>query len=96
MSVILAKEKYKLALFALVAPGDIHSRVSTALGNYIFHLDSLNDLPDNARQLHLKLYQDIGVEATEVPHVAEKVNAMSELEVEKIAQHIVNTYEALV
>jgi len=96
MSIKLAKDHYRLALQALVAPGDIHARVNAAIGSHIFHVDKNLDLPKAAQALHAKLYQDLGLEDNHPENVRDKILSMSEMEVEKIAQHIVNAFEALV
>lgn len=95
MSIKQAKDHYRLALQALVAPGDIHSRVNAAIGSHIFHLDANLDLPPSAQAFHSALYSDLGLEDNHPANVRAKIDAMSEMEVEKIAQHILKAYEEL-
>ncbi len=96
MSIKLAKEHYKLAMFALISPGDIHSRVNAAIGSHIFHLDANIDLPATSKSFHSKLYKDLGLEDNHPSNVSKKIQDMSEVEVEKLAQHILDAYEAIV
>ncbi|MEH6549843.1 MAG: hypothetical protein V7711_12160 [Pseudomonadales bacterium] len=96
MSQLLAKRKYSLALMSLVAPGDIHSRVAAALSMHLLHIDEENDFVEPAKSSHSDLIKSLEIENPHTDHVREKINAMSEVDVEKIAQHIVATYEKLV
>lgn len=96
MSQLFAKKKYNLALMSLVAPGDIHSRVAAALCMHLLHIDEGTDIVESARSSHLELISSLGIDQAHADHVREKINAKSEVEVEKIAQHIVNVYEKVI
>ncbi len=93
MSQLFAKKKYSLALMSLVAPGDIHSRVAAALCMHLLHIDEESDFVEPAKSSHAELIKSLGIDNPHTDHVREKINAMSEVEVEKVAQHIVATYE---
>ena len=86
MSQLHGIEKFKLALLDLVGPGDIHSRVQAALCQHIIHLSPSEDVGEAIQgQLQdlLDQYHDNSVE---------KIKALSELDAEHLAQHIVGMY----
>ncbi len=74
---------------ALVAPGDIRSGVYAALCEHLLHIDEKINLPDNLRDIYDHMLDTIGIDKSNLKDVRQNIEMMSELEVEKIAQHIV-------
>ena len=96
MSHRLGKEKFYLALLDLVAPGDIHSRVSSSLSQHLLHIKKDEDLPDAARNDYASFINSLNIDSSPGGHVTEIINSMSEVEVEKVAQKIVSLYEKVI
>ena len=96
MSAHHAHQKFHMALLSLVAPGDIHSRLTSAFSHHLSHLDVESDIPENLqadfrRLLHLSNH---GRESKN--HVSELIGQMDEYEAEKLAQHTVELFEKVV
>lgn len=96
MSYRYGKEKFNFALLDLVAPGDIHSRVSSALSQHLLHIKEDEDLPDTVRMDFVQFRNSLHIESAPEGHVTEIINRMSEVEAEKIAQHIVELYAKVI
>ena len=96
MSYHYAKEKFKFALMDLVAAGDIYSRVASALSQHLQHIKEDEDLPDAVRKGYVQLRKSLNIEKAPGGHVVEIINNMSEFEVEKVAQHIVELYTEVI
>ena len=96
MSHRFGKEKFNLALLNLVAPGDIHSRVSSALSQHLLHIKEDEDLPDKVRNDYVQFRNSLNIEGAPGVHITEIINNLSEVEVEKIAQHIVALYAMVI
>ena len=81
-----------MAMMDLVAPGDIHSRVSAALAQHIWHVDAEQDLPpslgNELDDLRRSVTNDGG-------HVYDIIGNLSETEVERLAQKILTLYEKI-
>jgi hypothetical protein len=96
MSDRYGKEKFHLALIDLVAPGDIHSRVSSALSQHLLHITVDTDLPDSVKEDYVSFKDSLHIEKALNGHVTDVINNMNEVEVEKIAQQIVVLYEKVI
>ena len=96
MSHHYGKEKFYFALLDLVAPGDIHSRVSAALSQHLLHIKEDEDLPERVRKDYVQLRNSLNIESAAHHHITEIINNMSEVEAEKIAQHIVKLYAQVI
>lgn len=96
MSHHYGKEKFNFALLDLVAPGDIHSRVSSALSQHLLHISEDEDLPDLARKDYIQLRNSLNIDSIAGSHVTEVIDKMSEVEVEKVAQHIVKLFAKVI
>ena len=90
MSQHFGKEKFHMAMLDLVAPGDIHARVSAALAQHLWHVDAEQDMPPELGNELNQLRQSV---STGGGHVYEAIGQLSETEVEKLAQKIVTLYE---
>jgi len=95
MSTHFGKEKFHLALMSLVSPGDIHSRVTAALAQHLFHVKEDEDLPEQIRSEFKRFHSSLNVESVPSGHISDVINNMSETEVEKVAQNIVALQEKL-
>ena len=93
MSLHYGKVKFHMAMLGLVAPGDIHSRVSSALGLHLLHINTEEDLPATIKNDFIQFKNSLNVESAAARHVAEIIKDMSEIDVEKLAQKIVVLYE---
>ena len=96
MSHRFGKEKFYFALLDLVAPGDIHSRVSSALSQHLFHIKEEEDLPEAVRNNYVEFKNSLHIESAHDGHVTEVINNMSEVDAEKVAQNIVALYEKVI
>ena len=96
MSDRYGKEKFHLALIDLVAPGDIHSRVSSALSQHLLHITVDTDLPDSVKEDYISFKDSLHIEKEQSGHVTDVINNMNEVEAEKIAQQIVVLYEKVI
>ena len=96
MSNRFGKEKFYFALLDLVAPGDIHSRVSSALSQHLLHITEDTDLTDAVKDDYISFKKSLNIENTSTGHVTDVINNMSEVEAEKIAQQIVGLYEKVI
>ena len=96
MSHRFGKEKFYFALLNLVAPGDIHSRVSSAIGQHLLHIQVDEDLPDAVKSDYINFVNSLSIERSSGGHVTEIIHDMSEVDAEKVAQHIVALYEKVV
>ena len=93
MSLQFGKEKLRMAMLDLVAPGDIHSRVAAALGQHILHINEDEDIHPSAKSEFIQLKQSLHFEGTANHRATEAIEKMSEIEVERIAQKVVALYE---
>ena len=96
MSDRYGKEKFHLALIDLVAPGDIHSRVSSALSQHLLHITVDTDLPDSVKEDYVSFKDSLHIEKAQSGHVTDVINNMNEVEAEKIAQQILVLYEKVI
>lgn len=96
MSTRSGKQKFYFALLDLVAPGDIHSRVSSALSQHLLHITEDTDLPDSVKADYINFKNSLPIKNTPTGHVTDVINNMSEVEAEKIAQQIVGLYEKVI
>jgi hypothetical protein len=96
MSHHFGKQKFYFALLNLVAPGDIHSRVSAALSQHLLHIKEDDDLPESVRKEYLEFKNSLDIGNANDGHVVEIINNMSEVDAEKVAQHMVALYEKVI
>jgi|GEM_PF-4960424 len=89
MSIQFCKQKFHLAIFDLVAPGNIRSRMEAAWSQHLIHLDPVADLPELSANDFKNLKSMI------LEHIHDKLENISEFEVEKLAQETVNLYEKI-
>jgi hypothetical protein len=85
-----------MAMLDLVAPGDIHSRVASALSLHLMHINEDEDLSGTIKNDFIQLKNSLKVESAAAGHVVEVINSMSEIDAEKLAQRIVILYEQLI
>jgi len=96
MSHHFGKEKFYFALLDLVAPGNIHARVSSALSQHLLHIKEDEDLSDAVRNDYVEFKNSLNIESGHDGHITELINNMSEIDAEKVAQHIVSLYEKVI
>lgn len=89
MSHIYCMEKMHMAVFNLVGPGSMKSRLANAVNHHLLHLsidtDIPKDLEDDYNQIMHSLNQDNNLQ--------KRIENLSELEAEKYAQKIVCLFE---
>jgi len=86
MSIHYGLEKFKAAILVLVEPGDIHERVQAAICQHLIHLSPSNDVSEVIKdqlQEILNRYHD---------NCANEIMALSELDAEHLAKHIVDMH----
>jgi DNA-directed RNA polymerase subunit F len=96
MSHHFGKEKLHMAMLDLVAPGDIHTRVTAAVCQHLLHVKENEDLPDSARSAFARLRQALRLDGPESHQITDTINNLSETDAERIAQKIVALHEAVI
>lgn len=87
MSEHYSKEKFHLAILALVAPGDVHARLSAAWGQHLIHLDPKSDFSELNSASYLQLKERV------MENLKDNFASLSEYDAEKLAQETVHLYE---
>ena len=84
MSHIYGMEKLHMAVFNLVGPGSMQSRLTNAVNSHLLHISVESDLPE-----------ELGNEYNEIINALAKRDALSEIDAEHYAQKIVGLNEKL-
>jgi len=82
MSHIHGMEKLHMAVFNLVGPGSMQSRLTNAVNSRLLHISVEFDMPE-----------ELGNEYNELINTLAKRDALSEIDAEHYAQKIVNLHE---
>lgn len=81
MSYIRGMEKLHMAVFNLVGPGSLQSRLSNAVNSHLLHIAVGSDLPNELGEDYFNIVNSV------------KDDALSEIEAEHLAQKIVGLHE---
>ena len=95
MSTHCAHQKFHMALRNLVAPEDIHSRLTSAFSHQLIHLDVESDMPKSLQADFRELLRLVNHGVEPKGHVSDLIGEMEEYETEKLAQHTVELFETI-
>ena len=89
MSQIYAMEKMHMAVFNLVGPGSMKSRLANAVNSHLLHLSTESDLPSSLENDYDEIIHGLNKHG----NINKELENISEIEAERYAQRIVCLFE---
>ena len=89
MSHIYGMEKMHMAVFNLVGPGSMKSRLANAVNSHLRHLSTESDIPPSLENDYNKIIHGLN----EHGNIKKELENLSEIDAEKYAQQIVCLFE---